>query len=83
MDNVRYDLYLWYFSNTDTSYRIKHISQTDAEKYYKDWLDSNDSHDGMYVLETSTPWINELSKEIIDVTPEWMYQQISEVTEEV
>ena len=77
-DQKWYDLYLWIFPKSDELYRIKHISEKDSNKYYNDWLNMNELHDGMQVLEGSTPW-SEPAPTITDVTPDWINEQHNEL----
>lgn len=76
-----YDLYLWIIPDSNTLYKLGHIDLEDAKKYSNQWFEANELHDYMYVLEGSTPW-SEPKPTIVDISPEWIYEQCKKIVEE-
>lgn len=72
------DLYLWIIPNSNTLYKISNLTKEEADLYANRWLEMNELHDYMYVLEGSTPW-TEPAPTIIDKSPEWISLQEKEL----
>ena len=68
------DLYLYTIPENDKLVKIPHLSRDDAEKYARYWLEMNELHDYMLVLEGSTPW-SEPEPDISVKSPDWIFEQ--------
>lgn len=70
MSEQWFDLYLFLVGEPNVLYKIGHLSKEDADKYADYWIEMNDMHDYMLVLEGSTPWNDDPT--IIEKSPEWI-----------
>lgn len=73
-----FDLYLYVFPDNNKLVKIPHLSRTDAIKYARQWLDMNDLHDYVLVLEDDTPWGVE-KPDITVETPEWITSEYNKL----
>lgn len=70
MSDQWFDLYLFLVGEANVLYKLSHLSKEDADKYADYWIEMNDMHDYMLVLEGSTPWDD--TPTIIEKSPEWI-----------
>ena len=80
-DEPFFDLYLYSVNQVENLTKIPHLSREDAKKYSLDWLEMNELHDYILVIEGSKPWY-EPEPTITIKTPEWIVQEYNKLNEE-
>ena len=76
------DLYLWIIPDSNTLYKLGHLTKEQADTCAQQWFDISEIHDYMYVREGLTPWSTP-APTIIEKSPEWIFMQDKEINGDI